>query len=96
MDAETYRKNLSDLKLEFQANEFALAVEYATANSPYKIGDVFTDHIGKIKIEKIQTTISMHSNLPCCIYYGTELKKDGTPKKSGHKRNAWQSNDINK
>jgi hypothetical protein len=28
------------------------------------------------------------------VYFGPELKKDGTPKKNGDKRKAWQSNDI--
>ena len=36
--------------------------------------------------------------LPCAdcegIKYIVELKKDGTPKKSGATRRAWQSNDI--
>jgi len=97
MDAETYRKKLSDLKLEFHTKELSLATEFARANNPYKIGDIFTDKIGKIKIEKIQLTYSHFSdNLPSCVYTGLELKKDGTPKKSGDKRTAWQSNDINK
>jgi hypothetical protein len=94
MDAETYKKKLAELSLEFQTKKIALAVEYATIHNPYKIGDIFTDHSGKIKIEKIQTTISYLTELPSSVYYGLELKKDGTPKKSNSKRQAWQTNDL--
>jgi hypothetical protein len=65
--------------------------DYCNANNPYKVGDKFTDHIGSIIIERMN--YSYGSN-PCCIYFGLDLKKDGTPTKKGTKRNAWQSNEI--
>jgi len=70
--------------------------QYADAHNPYKVGDVFTDHIGSILIEKWQYAYTGGSNYntPSLVYYGSELKKDGTPKKNGSKRNAWQCNDI--
>lgn len=68
--------------------------KYCFANNPYQIGDIFEDHIGKILIEKIR--VSAFYGDPYCIYFGFELKKDGTPRKDGSKRWAHQTNDINK
>ena len=83
-------KNLSE---EFNLKKKQAIEDFCIANNPYKIGDVFTDQIGSIIIEKIQYAYSL-TETPCCVYFGTELKKDGTPKKNNTKRNAWQSNSV--
>ena len=65
---------------------------FCDANNPYKIGDVFTDHIGSIRINKIGYTESLGG--VCCLYAGVILKKDGTETKNREIRQAWQSNEI--
>jgi hypothetical protein len=80
-----------DLLNEYQSNLNSLIKKYCLLNNPYKVGDVFTDHIGSVLIEDIRFHFGA---LPCCIYFGAKLKKDGTPKVNGSKRSAYQSNDI--
>lgn len=90
MTIEEYRQKRKELRERHWREEKELAKEYALANNPYSIGDLVTDHIGSIKIEKIQ--ISEDISGPCCVYYGLELKKDGTPTKRGEKRHVYQTN----
>ena len=78
----------SDKKIE------SVIIHFCKSNNPYSIGDTFTDHIGTIRIESIQYSGGSSTSSPCCVYFGSELKKDGTPRKDGSKRKAWQSNDI--
>ncbi len=94
MKKEEYLKSLDELTKEHSEKCRQLAISYAMANNPYKVGEVFQDHIGKIIIESIGVYVSQET--PMCRYFGLELKKDGTPRKDGNKRLAYQSNDINK
>jgi hypothetical protein len=93
MTKEQYEDNLKKINLLFESKKKELIKAFCDSNNPYKIGDVFTDHISSIIIEKIKYD-SGFGAYPACVYFGTVLKKDGTPKKSQEKRNAWQSNDI--
>jgi hypothetical protein len=93
MTKEQLRTELDIIHSDYAENVERVKITYCKANNPYKIGDIFTDHIGSIKIEKIIFDLS--SNELCCVYFGVELKKDLTPRKDNSKRNAWQSNDIN-
>jgi hypothetical protein len=90
MTKETLDQELADLLADYEQSQKELIKRYCIANNPYKVGDVFTDHMGSINIEKI--TYSVYSR--CCVYFGTELKKNGTPKKSGAVRCAWQFNEV--
>ena len=90
MTKETLDQELADLLADYEQSRKQLIKRYCIANNPYKVGDVFTDAFGSIKIGKI--TYSIRSM--CCVYFGPELKKDGTPKKSGAVRCAWQSNEV--
>jgi hypothetical protein len=90
MTKETLDNQLAQLLADYEQRKKQLIKSYCIANNPYKVGDVFTDAYGSIKIEKITYSIlSM-----CCVYYGHELKKDGTPKKSGAVRSAYQDNEV--
>jgi len=97
MQLQDLKIEIDKLEKEFDLKKDNLIKKYCDANNPYKVGDKFTDHMGTILIEKIlyYTSTSFQFCLPCCVYFGTELKKDGTPKKNGAKRRASQSNDIN-
>ena len=90
MNIDEYKEKLKFLEKEFELKKGELNKTYALMNNPYKVGDVVKDHIGSIKIETILTTTT--NGIPCCVYYGMELKKDLTPKKNGEKRNLWQVN----
>lgn len=93
MTKEQYKERWEQLNKDFQFNINRLKEEFAFANNPYNEGDIFTDNIGKIRIETIDVTIPFGESLPSCVFYGPELKADGTPKKSGEKRKAFQCNE---
>lgn len=85
---ENYRKEIKQIESEFLLKKSELAKMYAFENNPYKIGDIVTDHIGSIIIEKIQFTRPYGDKLPYCVYYGFELKKDGNIRKDKSKRSV--------
>ena len=91
MEYKEYEDKLKELKVEFEQKKERLIKEYVDANNPYKIGDKVTDHANSIIIEKIKYHMSLYG-FPCAVYYGPELKKDGTPKKNGNKTYVYQSN----
>jgi len=93
MTKQELQNKLEELKHEYELKQKEAMRQFCDANNAYKIGDKFTDHIGSIIIEKIRYSYGGFND-PCCVYFGVELKKDGTPKKNNEKRNAWQSNDI--
>jgi hypothetical protein len=90
MTKEKLDQELAQLLADYEQQKKELIKSYCIANNPYKVGDVFTDRIGSIKIEKI--TYSLTSR--CMVFFGPELKKDGTPKKNGAVRCAYQINEV--
>lgn len=93
MTKEEYKERMISIERECARKKKDLNIEYAMSNNPYKVGDVVEDHIGKLRIEQI----GVHTdpwNLPSCVYYGVELKKDGTPYKRQTNRPAYQLNMI--
>lgn len=92
MTQEEYTNKVAELTEKFELDKQSLRREYALSNNPYKVGDIVTDHIGSIVIEKIQHTISITHQYPFCVYTGLELKKDGTPTKKESKRAVYQTN----
>lgn len=93
MTKEEYQEKMEWLKQEFKSNQIKLMIAYVDSNNPYKLGDIVTDHIGSIIVEKISCDLSYDGH-PCAVYTGIELKKDDTPNKRGNKRSVWQSNII--
>lgn len=91
MDKKQLILNINAIDKEAERQKVIEIKRYCDANNPYKVGDVFTDHIGSVKIEKIKHYIS-YSN-PCCVYFGLELKKDGNPRNDLRKRDAYQCNE---
>ena len=67
---------------------------YAHCNHNYKVGDIIEDHIGKVRIESFH--ISNYGEYPDPMFYGIELKKDGTERKRLSKRYVHFSNVIYK
>ena len=94
---EALTAKLQEIEDKYQKDKRELLKKFADNNNPYSNGGVFTDHIGSIVIEKITYNLYPYNGgLPCCAFFGKELKKDGTPKKNGSARLAYQSNDIKK
>lgn len=91
MSPEIYKEKVKELEKEYESKKLQLMKQFVDANNPYKIGDVVIDHVGAIVVEKITYSLGFNS-FPCAIYFGIELKKDGTPTKELSKRNVWQSN----
>lgn len=94
MTEQEYQKRLMSIRNESRKQECELAVEYAMSNNPYKVGDIIQDRIGRLRIEKIEVK-RMFYGYPYCIYFGVELKKDGTPHKRQTRRYIVQG-DIKK
>lgn len=86
-----YKERRNQLELEYNRKKRELQNEYAKFNIPHKIGDVVEDHIGKLKIERIAFIWRTSDELDY-VYYGIELKKDGTPYKKQTNRPVHQSN----
>ncbi len=80
---EVLHTKLQEIEDRYETEKRDLLKKFADANNPYDVGSVFTDHIGSIIIEKIYYNLFPHyGKTPCCVYYGVELKKDGTPSNS--------------
>jgi len=94
MDYDEYKKRREKIENDRDAGIAKLAEEYALSNSPHAVGDIAEDHIGKIQIKEINVSFKRFSIEPECIYWGTELKKDGQPRKNGAMRNVYQQNLI--
>jgi hypothetical protein len=94
MTKETLDNQLAQLLADYEQQKKELIKAYCIANNPYKVGDVFTDAYGSIKIQVIKYSAGGTINGPHCVYFGPELKKDGTPKKNGAVRGAYQINEV--
>lgn len=94
MKKEAYTKSLDILRKKHKLELFNLAKKYALANSKYEIGDVISDGVSIIRIERIQISCtSIMDFLPCCVYFGPLLKKkDHTPYVNGTYSSIYQHN----
>lgn len=86
MDKEEYKKRKAEMEARHKQEEIDLAIEYAKANNPYKVGDILTNgRTAIIRVERIKysrgSTWGGYSEFPFCVYEGTVLKKDLTPRK---------------
>jgi hypothetical protein len=96
MEVTEYKLKLKILKEEYDTKLNELHTEFAMSNNNVHNGDVFTDHIGSVKVDRIEVTLASSDNIPSCVYYGFEVKKDGTPKKRPYYRLAYQINEVKK
>jgi hypothetical protein len=94
MTYDEYLEELKKLKIQFDKDEKSLIKRFINDNNPYIVGDKITDHVGAIIIEKIAYNLCSIETKPCSVYFGIELKKDGTPKKKVNRRWVYQSNVI--
>lgn len=91
MTKEEYLDKLNALEKEMQCKKSQIGMEYALSNNPVKIGDLITDHMVTIKVEKIIPYMS-YGSLPKCQYKGRRYTKKGVPAKSEEIETVYQSN----
>ena len=95
MNLEEYNALIKQAEEDFLLKKKQITRDCALSNNPYKVGDVITDHVGSIKIEKIKYAFGRFGELPCCTYEGVILNKNGEPStKKDNKRGVWQNNII--
>ena len=66
------------LQRECNDKQMELRKQYAIEHNPVKVGDIVTDCFRTIRVEKM--SIFGHP-VPFMLYHGTELTKQGVPKK---------------
>ena len=72
----------------------ALTEEFIMSNNTVKVGDIVTDHIGSIEVERI-APYEVRFGKPVCQYYGKNLLKSGKQSKRDPYRTVYQCNLIN-
>lgn len=93
MSIDDFIIKMKTINQDYEKSRLSLLKEFALSNNPCKIGDIIQDHIGKLKIEKINWYITHSPSIPsACVYSGLELKKDGTPAKRQDGRKVYQTN----
>ena len=86
-DAEIIR-----IESEAKIQKNKLYIKYAESNRTNNVGDIITDHLCTIKVEKFVVRFPGLSRYPSIVYSGIKLKKDLTPYKNGDWDTIWQSN----
>lgn len=91
MTKKEYKEQLCALEADYEKKKRELDLAFAKSNNPVRIGDKVRSHYSYILVEKMVLCKPL-GYPPCVKYFGTELKKDGTPKKSGKKEDITQIN----
>lgn len=93
MDKIEFESRMKIIEEKAIKEKIILMKECALSNNKHNVGDVFTDHIGSIIIERVDLS-PYYSKMPSCAFAGIILLKDGKPNKNGKNRIAFQCNDI--
>lgn len=92
MTKEELDQKLRSIELEAVNAKNKAVHDYCMAHNTVKVGDIFTDHIGSIRVERITIAASFSLGQFCCVYHGPELTKSLKPKKKTKHRGAYQCN----
>lgn len=92
MNIEEFKKKIKSIDDEAKTKKKVVCVEYAMSHNSVATGDVIEDHIGRIKVEKINVQIPSFQSVPVCVYFGVEMTKNGNRSKKDKKRWVYQSN----
>lgn len=92
MKREEYQRMVDLINQKRDSELEALSKKYALSNNKVKEGDIVTDHIGSVKVERISVYLQL--KVPQCVYRGVEYTKAGHSFKSGAKRDVYQQNLI--
>lgn len=90
MTLEEYKEIRNANIKEHEKQLKALAKEYAMSNNTVKIGDIVSNGLCKIKVERIDCSIGLRGN-PMCIYSWPRLTKNLVPYKNGDTESIWQN-----
>ena len=83
MAETTFNERLKKIDADYGTAKKALYIEFAKSNEIYKTGDIISDSVKTILIDRI--TAHKSFGFPEPVYNGVELRKDLTPKKSGER-----------
>jgi hypothetical protein len=93
MTFEDYKIKNKQLEDNFEKDKTQLTKDFINSNNPYSIGDIISDKLGSIKIEKIQYYCPKSKlEKPCAVYVGQIYTKNQTPTKSKKHRTIFQYN----
>lgn len=90
MEKEVYEQKLNEIENECSQKKTKLMVDYGLSQKKFDVGDIITNNIYTIKVDKI--TVYKSFGLPMPVYHGVELTKELVPKKNKN-RGAIYSND---
>lgn len=93
MNIEELEARLKSIRKNAEAAELEAIKEYCLSNNTVQVGDIFSDHYGRIRVEEIKVLPSCTGRHQC-VYFGPELTKKLEAKKTGVKRDAYQNNAI--
>ena len=94
MNKDELKSALKEAANEYELKKSEIYGMYAFSNNPYKIGDIISDNVGTIKIEKIKFNVSFGESE--CVYIGTQYNKNGEVSKKQDHNTIYQSNIITK
>ena len=92
MTPEEFKNGIIEIDKEAQEKRVKLSKEYCDSINPVKLGDIFVDHVGPIKVDKILNSVGNFNNLPSPLYSGIVIRKDGKLSKKRTRRTAWLFN----
>ena len=85
MTEQEYVHKIKKAKEQFEKDIKTIQREYAFSNQKHEIGDILKDVDFQIIVDEIKWSTNRFSRdgLPCLVYIGRVLKKNGTPRKDG-------------
>jgi len=89
---KNYLATLGALKRNYLVEKEKITERYVQSNCKYEVGDIFTDHVGSIRIESMSIYHSSYTG-PTMRFIGRALKKDLTPTMREIHREAHLSNE---
>ena len=92
MTKEELEKQLIKLAKRFDKDKENLYKQYAEEHCHIKVGDIVTDHMHTIKVEKMTSYYDCLSKEPMMIFRGPDYKKDGTISKKQTNTPVYQLN----
>lgn len=81
MTKEELQEKWLALQRECNEKQMELRNQYANEHNPVKVDDIVTDHYHTIRVEKMENMYDRYYLVPYMVYHGTELTKQGEPKK---------------
>jgi hypothetical protein len=92
MTPEFYKSQMAAIEAAAQKSKRDLMLDFARKNNPYKKGDIIEDMNKKIRIDGMFVGMPFLGSLPCMVYVGVILLKNGTPNKLGKTDEIYQNN----